>query len=91
MNIFNKKNVYGALTLSSVRGGGRYLQRAVQHAEPVELLAQQGVIGAPDEGALVLQACAGSGVRARGQTGPLQSPVQVPQRVSLQPALPFTV
>ena len=57
----------------------------------MELLAQQGVVGAPDEGALVLQARAGPGVRAGGQTGPLQSPVQVPQRVGLQPALPLAV
>lgn len=60
----------------------------MEDPQAVELVVQQGVVDSADKGALVLEAAGRSVVSRGGQTGLLQSPVQIAQRVGLHPAVP---
>lgn len=64
-----------------------YLKWAVEDPEAMKLVIEQGVIDPADKWALVLQAAGWSVVSRGGQTGLLQSPVQISQRVCLHPAV----
>ena len=56
----------------------------------MQLLAEERVVDAPDEGALVLQTGGRPVLAGRAQVGPLQGPIQVTQGVGLGPALRVT-
>ena len=56
----------------------------------MQLFAEQWGVDAADKGAFVLKAGGGPVVSHGGQVGPLQGPVQVPQRVRLGTALSLT-
>lgn len=56
--------------------------------EAMKLVIKQGVINSADKWALILQAAGWSVVSWGGQACLLQSPVQIPQRVCLHPAVP---
>lgn len=60
----------------------------MEDPEAMKLVIEQGVIASADKWALVLQAAGWSVVCRGGQTGLLQSPVQISQRVCLHPAVP---
>lgn len=65
-----------------------YLQRAVEDPEAMDFVVQQGVVDSSDKRAFVLQPAGWPVISWAGQTGPLQSAVQIPQRVRLHPTLP---